>query len=977
AMAMILPPQSSATPVSPERQLNQAVDEFQSILTENQRTALKKIKSVPDADAVLVFTAELDYSSRPRKGRSIATRLHSVLQSVREFSAVIDTFVSSNPEIAALIWGSVKLTIQLFNALWRSFEQEFRSDISSVQWCGKEVRREIDLAKAHADRQDQELRRKESEAATGRWRRVQDVLFRTESGLDTIKEGQLQQDKRRSRERRRQLLDSLSSYEYLPPFKRACKARHCGTAQWVFQTDEFQRWKAGARSPWIWCSGKLGSGKTILMASAVNHVLTHKSGPGEIVAFFFPQLDDPQSLCAETVIRSIIRQSIDPVTLSGEMEADLAELYQKPSTGLVELTALLQQRVAQSKMFYIFIDALDEFLWVTFLIDELCAQHCDDDIRNAMGCLPKTLTETFNRALLRIVARRKAPVAGKTFSWVTVAKRHLTLEELREAISIDIGQSYSQAGRLVNGIDQLATWCENLIHVEEEEKTVQFAHPVIHKFIVDGPVGPQFTDFCFNPAGADHHAGEICVTYLHFNDFKTTLARRQRPIPVHPLGMAKLALSRHLKVPSSVSGTGFSLKQDKSKTELDQQFNALDPDLLAWSLQSRHYALIRHIQSCGGISEPEKLQDIWSLAGEGDIELLDVLLEGESSLRMPSTALRRASKDGYLAIVERLLTAGADVNAVPGVEIGRTALQAASEDGRLAVVGRLLIAGADVNAGPAESHGRTALQAASGGGHLAVVERLLAAGADINASPAESYGLTALQAASEGGHITVVERLLTAGADVNAGPAESHGQTALQAASGGGHLAVVKRLLIRGADVNAGPAKFGRTALQAASWGGHLTVIKQLLRAGAAVNASPTKYYGLTALQAASWGGHLIVIKQLLKAGADVNTGPAEYYGRTALQAASGGGHLEVVERLLIAGAAVNASPAKYHGRTALQAASEGGYLVVVERLLAAGADVNAGPAGQDGRTALQAASERGHLPVVQQLERELKRTSR
>lgn len=96
-------------------------------------------------------------------------------------------------------------------------------------------------------------------------------------------------------------------------------------------------------------------------ASAVNYVLTHKSGIDEIVAFFFPQFDNPQSLCAETVIRSIIRQSLDPVMLSEEMEADLSEMDQKPSTGLVELTILLRKRVAQSKMFYIFIDALDEF----------------------------------------------------------------------------------------------------------------------------------------------------------------------------------------------------------------------------------------------------------------------------------------------------------------------------------------------------------------------------------------------------------------------------------------------------------------------------------------------------------------------------------------------------------------------------------------------------------------------------------------
>ena len=125
-----------------------------------------------------------------------------------------------------------------------------------------------------------------------------------------------------------------------------------------------------------------------------------------------------------------------------------------------------------------FTNHMGRFLWVTFLIDELCAQHCDADIRNAIGCLPRTLTETFGRALLRIISRRDTSVAAKTFSWVAIAKRHLTRDELREAISIEIGQPYSMPERLVNGIDQLPSWCENLVHVDEELKTVQFAHQV-------------------------------------------------------------------------------------------------------------------------------------------------------------------------------------------------------------------------------------------------------------------------------------------------------------------------------------------------------------------------------------------------------------------------------------------------------------------------------------------------------------------
>jgi hypothetical protein len=145
-----------------------------------------------------------------------------------------------------------------------------------IQRCGDEVREEIGLAKAQTDFQDQELQKKEREAASGHRRKLIDILSRKERDLETIKGWQLQQeDKRRSGktfltfltvsdslhltlnhpERRRQLLDSLSSYDHIPPFKRACKERHCSTAQWAFHTTEFSRWKDGS-SPWIWCSGK-------------------------------------------------------------------------------------------------------------------------------------------------------------------------------------------------------------------------------------------------------------------------------------------------------------------------------------------------------------------------------------------------------------------------------------------------------------------------------------------------------------------------------------------------------------------------------------------------------------------------------------------------------------------------------------------------------------------------------------------------
>ena len=110
-MALVLRPSSARTPAGPRESLEGAVADFQSILTDDQRRKLHSIGAIRDADTVMIFTAQLDRDNQLKKGRGIANRLYSVLQSVQTFSTVVDAFVSSHPEIAALVWGSIKLTM--------------------------------------------------------------------------------------------------------------------------------------------------------------------------------------------------------------------------------------------------------------------------------------------------------------------------------------------------------------------------------------------------------------------------------------------------------------------------------------------------------------------------------------------------------------------------------------------------------------------------------------------------------------------------------------------------------------------------------------------------------------------------------------------------------------------------------------------------------------------------------------------------
>ncbi|MFD4665782.1 ankyrin repeat domain-containing protein [Streptomyces halstedii] len=88
--------------------------------------------------------------------------------------------------------------------------------------------------------------------------------------------------------------------------------------------------------------------------------------------------------------------------------------------------------------------------------------------------------------------------------------------------------------------------------------------------------------------------------------------------------------------------------------------------------------------------------------------------------------LARASGDGDVAVVRRLLDAGAEVDAP--VRAGRTALDLAVRAGHAETVGVLLAAGADLRQRAGEYAGLTPLCLAATRGHTAVVDVFLEAG---------------------------------------------------------------------------------------------------------------------------------------------------------------------------------------------------------------------------------------------------------
>lgn len=112
--------------------LQQALTAFKAALNETQRAELDQLSVQPQLRAVLQFTADLDEKNAERRSRCIAARLQTVLESVQQFSGVVETCVSSNPRIAALIWGSLKFALLVCYSLKTILPDKMRSITSSV-----------------------------------------------------------------------------------------------------------------------------------------------------------------------------------------------------------------------------------------------------------------------------------------------------------------------------------------------------------------------------------------------------------------------------------------------------------------------------------------------------------------------------------------------------------------------------------------------------------------------------------------------------------------------------------------------------------------------------------------------------------------------------------------------------------------------------------------------------------------------------
>ncbi|KAF5581800.1 hypothetical protein FPCIR_9908 [Fusarium pseudocircinatum] len=357
---------------APVRELERTIAGFQAILTDEDRKKLQQLKTTShDSQSIITFTAELDLVDKNRRGKSVASRLASFLQTIEQFTPIVDTYIQSNPDIAALIWGSIKLTFlqivlavrrplknQILTAITQSFQSELGSYVENIRAKAEEVQGDIQLVKAQYDREEQQLQTTERKEATDHRKR-----FRAWAAEMEIFQAQRRRDA--LEQKRRRLLEDLSSFNFTSAFNSTRNKRHIGTAEWVFDTPEFQQWVKTNGPPVLHVTGKIGSGKTVLSSSIVEK-LSQIRPPQQFVSFFFARFDDSLSLSAETIIRSCVQQLVSAIDMDSLDQKIASELDEYLSLARLDLFSLyllsgLYHFAAKTiKQWFIVIDGLDE-----------------------------------------------------------------------------------------------------------------------------------------------------------------------------------------------------------------------------------------------------------------------------------------------------------------------------------------------------------------------------------------------------------------------------------------------------------------------------------------------------------------------------------------------------------------------------------------------------------------------------------------
>lgn len=467
-------------------------------------------------------------------------------------------------------------------------------------------------------------------------------------------------------------------------------------------------------------------------------------------------------------------------------------------------------------------------------------------------------------------------LAKQVLSWITCAKRLLTIWELQHALAVEPGLPELDEENLPQ-IEDIVSVCAGLVAIDKESDIIRLVHYTTQEYF-------ERTQQEWFPT-AEEDIATTCVTYLSFNTFEsgfcvTNLEFEER-LQSNPLyDYAARSWGHHVLMASMEAEQSiFDLLESEPKVSACSQALMVSRSYLGNSQSVPRHITGLHFAALFGLKTTIRI--LLNIGYSPD--------PGDTSFRTP---LIYAAEMGHEAVVRTLLGTGkVDIDSKD--EDGRTPLSHAAERGHEDIVRTLLDTG-NANADSKGEDDSTPLSYAAANGHEAIVRLLLDCGM-VDANVKSSWGRTALSDAAENGHEAIVKLMLTSGI-VEPDSKDEDGRTPLSHAAASGHTAVV-RLLLDNSKVNADSKDEDiRTPLSHAAANGHEAIVRLLLDSGR-VDADSRSSTGRTPLSYTTENGHEAIVSLLLSSGKVVSDSRSSS-GWTPLSYAVGRGHRAIAKLL-------------------------------------------------------------------------------
>jgi ankyrin repeat protein len=373
---------SKAANLKPDLRLAQAISEFEAELSSQEKARFHACRDrslsrrePPETRDVMQLTAEIDsLSSRSSRGRRcFGPRFTNVLHAIQQFTTVGDVMVGGTQNILACgVWSLVRMTLltlvnfstyfenlsELLMKIGRTAPRHERLKllfprskslqshlteyfILVVRLCHHFLTMTKRSTLGQLATFSSESTLKPIQLELEQWARLINeevlLLMAEETQVQSSRLKSLMKSSEAEAHRQRagayvRVLDACSMYDYETTWK---ETRKLGTANWYRQVQEYQNWKTGIGSCFLLCRGKLGSGKSVILANVVDDLHLH---PVKVpVAYFFCRHDIFDSLSARTIVGSLVRQLLCPI-------ADLTNVENliSPRTTLVGFETFLK-----------------------------------------------------------------------------------------------------------------------------------------------------------------------------------------------------------------------------------------------------------------------------------------------------------------------------------------------------------------------------------------------------------------------------------------------------------------------------------------------------------------------------------------------------------------------------------------------------------------------------------------------------------